>query len=242
MSEPIDYRRFSHRLLRGGISPRRVRRIVRELRDHLMDLRSDAIAEGMNEVEAETWAVSRLGTEQDVANEMLARPELRSWAARWPWAFYALLPPTLMAALVVLVVLATGPVIELYILNWEWEASEADLPHAWFMSAVDGVLATFQYTAPLLLCATFCWQAALRLSKSPWLIPGIIAAASLGGSFYIYMNWGTDEWSMSVDLSLHPPYPHPLESAIRIFVNVLLPLAPYLYWMRHQIGYPSVRV
>ena len=105
MSEHIDYRRLSDQLLRGGISPRRVRRIVRELRDYFQDIKSDAINQGMHEVQAETWANSKLGTEQEVTKEMLARPELRSWAARWPWAIYAVLPPVVLVSLVVILVL-----------------------------------------------------------------------------------------------------------------------------------------
>jgi len=38
-----------------------------------------------------------------------------------------------------------------------------------------------------------------------------------------------------------PPYPYPLESTVRICVNVLLALAPYLYWMWRQNGYPSIQ-
>ena len=234
MPDRFDYRSLARTLLRGGIAPRRVRRIVNELREHFEDLRTDALAEGMSEAEAAAWASSRLGPERQVVKEMLARPELRSWSARWPWAIYALLPPFLMAALVVLVVLAMQPVFELYTLLWEWEASDADLPHPWFMSGVDGALATFKYAAPLLLCAVFGWMAVLRLSGSPWLIPGIIATAFLGGSFDIYMNWGTGEWSMSVDFFLYPPYPNPHAHGFRIAANLLLTLSPCLYWLLSQ--------
>ena len=238
MPDRFDYQSLAARLLRGGIAPRRVRRIVGELREHFQDLRSDGMAEGMNDVEAASWASSRLGTEQQVANEMLARLELRSWAARWPWAFYALLPPCLMAALVVLVVLALGLVFDLYILSYgeAIEAGAPHTPHTWFVGTIDGILATVKYAAPVVLCATFCWMAVLRLSKSPWLIPGIVAAAFLGGSFDMYMYWGEDQWSMYVDFFLYPPYPNQTESSIRIAANLLLTLAPYLYWLGNDGG------
>lgn len=234
MPASFDFSYLTARLLRGGIAPRRVRRIVGELRDHFHDLRTDALADGMNDTEAAIWACSRLGSEQQVVDETLARPDLRSWSARWPWAIYALLPPLLMAALVVLVVLALGPAIELYILRSEWEASGAVYPHAWFMSTVDGTLATVKYAAPLLLCAAICRMAFLRLTRSPWLLPGIVATAVLGGSFDMFMTWGEEEWSMSVNLFLYPPYPNPLEHGLRIAANLLLTLAPYLYWLSSQ--------
>ena len=234
MPDSIDYPSLANKLLRGGIAPRRVRRIVGELREHFHDLRTDALAHGMNDTEAASWACSRLGSEQQVVDESLARPELRSWSARWPWAIYALLPPFLMAALVILVVLALGPAIELYILQSEWETSDAVLPHAWFMSIVDGTLATVKYAAPLLLCAAFCRMAFLRLTRSPWLLPGIVATAILGGSLDMFMTWGAQEWSMSVNLFLYPPYPNPLEHGVRIAANLLLTLAPCLYWLSSQ--------
>ena len=236
MRDSIDYRSLANKLLRGGIAPRRVRRIVGELRDHFHDLRTDALAHGMNDTEAASWACSRLGSEQQVVDQTLARPELRSWSARWPWAIYALLPPFLMAALVVLVVLAMVPAIELYVLQSEWEASDAVYPHAWFMSTVDGTLAIVKYAAPLLLCAAFCRMTILRLTSSPWLLPGIAATAVVGGSFDMFMTWGADEWSMSVNLFLYPPYPNPLEHGLRIAANLLLTLAPYLYWLSCQAG------
>ena len=238
MPDRFDYEVLSRELLRGGISPRRVRRVVRELRDHYRDLQTDALAKGMNPGEAQTWAVSRLGTEQDVASEMLARPELRSWAARWPWAVYALLPPVVLVGLTVLLVLAiTGPVFELY--TSQLDARGIKAPHSWFVGSVNYTLMAFQYATPLILCTTFCWMAVSRRTDSPWPILGIVVAGVLGGSFYMGMNWGEDQWSMTVSLFLYPPYPHPLESAIRIFANILLTLTPYLYWIRRQTGNPS---
>lgn len=233
MSERINYRHFSDRLLRGGVSPRRVRRIVRELRDHFLDLKSDAMGEGMDEVEAENWASSRLGTEQEVMDQMLARPELRSWAARWPWAIYALLPPMVMVGLVVILVLGL-------ILVLPSGESVPDPRDPWFAGAVGAVVATFEYTAPIVLCAVFFWMAVRRRSWSPWLILGVILVGVLGGSFHIDAIWGEYQWRLGVGLAVYPPYPVQLENNFRVLVNVLLPLAPYLYWMRRQTGHPSI--
>ena len=97
----------------------------------------------------------------------------------------------------------------------------------WFAGAVEAVLATFEYTAPLVLCAVFFWIAFQRRSRPRWLVPGIVLVGVLGGSFYIGTEWGEYEWRLSVDLAIYPPYPHRLESAFRVLVNVLLPLAPH---------------
>ena len=227
MSEGIDYRRLSNRLLKGGISPRRVRRIVIELRDHFLDLKSGAIAGGMREAEAETWAASRLGTEQEVTDAMLAKPELQSWVTRWPWAIYMLMPTLLLDVLNLLVLgLVFGLVSAL--------SGSAHSPDPWFASTIDGIMATVEYAAPLIVCAAFFWMAVKRRSKSPWLIPGIVLAGVLGGSFHMGVDWGQYPWELGLSHFVLPPHPYPLESITRIVVNVLLPLVPYLYWMRQQ--------
>lgn len=230
MSERIDYRRLSDRLLRGGIAPRRVRRIVGELRDHFLDLKSDAVAEGMGEAEAENRAASRLGTEQEVTDAMLARPELQSWAARWPWAIYMLLPPVLLTGILVLLVFVLVSAL----------SGVGHVPDPWYPRTVDGILATFEYATPLALCAAFLWMTVKRRSSSPWLILGIVLVGVLGGSFHIGAYWGEHEWRLGVSLFLYPPHPYPLESVIRILVNALLPFASYLYWMRRQAAHPSI--
>lgn len=231
MSERIDYRRLSSRLLQGGIAPRRVRRIVGELRDHFVDLKSSAIAEGMNEVEAENRAVSRLGTEQEVTDAMLARPELQSWAARWPWAIYMLLPPLLLDVLSLVVFgLVFGLVFAL--------SGVAAVPDPWFAGTVDVILATLEHGAPLVLCAGLIWMAVRRRSRSPWLIPGLISVGTLGGSYHVGVDWGHYPWQLAGSVFFLPPYPYPLESTVRICVNILLALAPYLYWMHRQT--PSI--
>ena len=95
--------RFDHlreRLLKGGIAPRHVRRYLRELGDHLDDLAAAEREAGQSEEAALRIARARLGEEDNLAAAMLARPELKSWAARLPWLVFGVAPPlTMMAAL-----------------------------------------------------------------------------------------------------------------------------------------------
>src|ERR1700748_1601694 len=80
-------------LLRGGIAPRHVRRYVRELADHLDDLAAAERAAGRDEEAALLAAQARLGGDDALAAAMLARPELKSWAAKAPWLVFGLVPP-----------------------------------------------------------------------------------------------------------------------------------------------------
>lgn len=65
-------------LLNHGVSPRHVARIVLELDDHLQDIRADAADL------AETDAMRRLGDLRIIANQVIARPELKLWIYRYP--------------------------------------------------------------------------------------------------------------------------------------------------------------
>ena len=81
MREP-DFHLLRERLLRGGVAPKHVRRTIAELRDHHTDLFAEAFSRGCSVEDAEREASIRLGDEDSLAAEVLARPELRSWAHR----------------------------------------------------------------------------------------------------------------------------------------------------------------
>lgn len=75
---------LAERLLREGVAYHHVRRFVGELRDHYEDARRAEMARGANAGEAEAAALTRLGTMDELARGMIARPELRALSARFP--------------------------------------------------------------------------------------------------------------------------------------------------------------
>lgn len=76
---------LAERLLRGGVAPRHVRRTIFELKCHSDDLVGELMDAGGLKEEIEARASARLGTEDGLVESILARSELRSWAASWPW-------------------------------------------------------------------------------------------------------------------------------------------------------------
>jgi len=90
----------AEQLLRVGVAPRHVRRMVFELSGHFEDLLDELRARGLAECDAEAEASARLGAEGVVA-AVLARPELRSSMRRWPLAAFVILPVAAYAALFV---------------------------------------------------------------------------------------------------------------------------------------------
>ena len=86
-------------LLSSGIAPREVRRTLTELNDHFDDLYEHALADGCDEGDARQSALSELGDFETFAAQMRARPELRSWAFRYPRLALLVYPLTCLAVL-----------------------------------------------------------------------------------------------------------------------------------------------
>lgn len=97
MSQPFEA--LSERLLRDGVAPRHVRRYRRELEDHLADLLAQQNARGYDGEDAMARARALLGSDEELADAMIARPEFRSLAARAPWLVFGIAPPLLVLAL-----------------------------------------------------------------------------------------------------------------------------------------------
>jgi hypothetical protein len=177
-----QYQRLSERLLTAGIAPRHVRRYVRELSDHFDDLVREEIGGGASRELAETRALSRLGHDDDLADAMMARPELRSLTSRFPWAVFGGGPVVLLALSIV-----GGLYFEVWLINHT----------AWVMRALGltpgpaaARLATQIYTiyntlivygGPLLFAWMFAWMGSRQRMRPAWIGTGIVLICVLGG-------------------------------------------------------------
>jgi len=85
---PPPFDALRERLLRGGLSPRAVRRYVQELQEHFEDVVQAELASDAPREAAERSARARLGAEDDLLRSALARRELHAAGARWPAAIY----------------------------------------------------------------------------------------------------------------------------------------------------------
>jgi hypothetical protein len=121
MSKPFSELR--ERLLEAGIAPHHVRRYLRELGDHLADLKAERERSGQSRADAESSSLRRLGSTDDLASAMIKRREFQSWAVRAPWATFGLAPIGFLAIawFVALLILWTG---------WKIFLPQADSPFA----------------------------------------------------------------------------------------------------------------
>ena len=74
------------RLLQAGVAPKRVRRYLAELSDHLDDLIRQQHAAGYSGEDGQSRARALLGSDEELAQGWLTDPRLKSFTARAPWA------------------------------------------------------------------------------------------------------------------------------------------------------------
>ena len=110
---------LTERLLRAGVAPRRARRAVQELRAHHADVVAELRAAGIPPAQSEALAAERVGPDEAFVRDMLARPELRSWASRRPFVAFTLLP---LLAFIGLSALCVGSLIAILEAARHWRA------------------------------------------------------------------------------------------------------------------------
>ena len=231
MPQPC-FDRLSERLLTAGIAPRHVRRYVRELSDHFDDLVREESEGGASRELAQTRALSRLGHESDLAEAMLARPELRSLTSRFPWAVFGLGPIALLALSVV-----GGIFLEIWIIN------HTSFVWAWFHmqpSPATARVATKIYTAyntlvvfggPLLFAWLFTWIGTRQRMPQAWIIAGVAIVCVLGGfqNLIFYDTGCRGCGHLLMQSAFIPPFPHFAEGVARAAMN--LAIAGGIWWL-----------
>lgn len=101
-----DFSALQSRLLRSGVAPRHVQRTVEELSAHYEDLVDEALSYDRSRNEAERWAFRQLGDVDTLVRAVCERPELRSWADRYPHVALVIYPLACLAVLPAVPVIA----------------------------------------------------------------------------------------------------------------------------------------
>jgi hypothetical protein len=234
----LRFDRLSNRLLEAGIAPRHVRRYRHELSDHFDDLVREERAGGAARELAETRALSRLGTEEDLAQAMLSRPELKSLMSRFPWAVFGIVP---------LVVPVLTAVAALYFEVWFGNHPSGLFPYLAGQppGPVTARLATKIFTAyntlavyiaPLLLAWLFYWLGSRQRMRPAWIIAGVAIICVFGGFqeliFYDkgYVGGGVLSFQSGLlyflplphDTWLYSPHPHFRQEIARAAMNLAI--------------------
>jgi len=241
----LDLRGLGARLLQGGVAPKHVNRTLKELKHHFADLEQKALSEGLPPRDAVTQAVERLGDPERIIEEVLARPELKSWAYRWPWGIYGIFPVVALALAVVGSIIVVATVLEL--IQSASGLSPVAFANAlfsrWWTRALLEIwpVATI-YFLPGIFAAALCVFAARRDAPMLWPTIGVLLLLLSGFSVNLYVTpppgpdqlgqigagvgFSTD-WLLSIRV-------------LRLLIPLILVLGPYYCWrQRLQKTSPS---
>ena len=181
---PKQFHELRERLLNAGVAPRHVQRYVKELADHLADLRAEEVRAGRGRAEAESAALGRLGSIDDLSKAMVEQRQLQSWCARAPWAAFGLAP---------LLFLAAAYFIACFILwsGWKLFLPGADTPFGNYTTPIP--IYSFQniyfqigrfiyFTSPVLIGWVIGLVAARQRLSMAWPALSLVLIACIGGT------------------------------------------------------------
>jgi hypothetical protein len=224
------------RLLRAGVAPRHVRRYLSELADHLADLRAEEESAGRRRADAESAALIRLGTMDDLANAMIEQRHLQSWCVRAPWVMFGLAPLFLLAAayLVACFYLWCG---------WTIFLPAADTPFGAQTGPIYGLANIYfqagkfyYFSAPVLVGWAVVLVTVRQRLKAVWPTVGLVLIAWMGATVQIHASRTAVSGGLghiSMDLALGP------HALIRVLVILSLSALPYLIWRIQRAYSPS---
>lgn len=203
----ISLERLRERLLSAGVAPKHARRIVAELRDHHADLAAEP------GVSAQTaWA--RLGDEETLYQAVVARPELRSFAHRFPLVAYVLAPT--VSWLVVLAVAAVALVAPFAI--HEGVTGTRWAPTGFARTVLRALADATAFGLGLAVAAFFAAFALRRRARPLWPIAGVCIVALVGGAARIVLGipeTPTGPGHLGLTFALAPPFPQIASSLVR---------------------------
>jgi magnesium-transporting ATPase (P-type) len=169
------FREVAAQLVNAGVSPRRVRRLVAELTDHCDDLREELLATGLSREEADTEAVARLATDAMV-EDVLARPELRSWVRRWPWISFTVVPIAMFAVLFVATLAAL-----VFSIDFAVNSLGLDFGGSTGLRSFARAVAGFAvWVLPIAAASACCALALSRRAPAIWTMVGVLLISSIG--------------------------------------------------------------
>ena len=222
---PKRFASLAERLLRAGVSPRRIGRLLGEIEAHFDDVVTELEESGLSRAESEAQAEARLGPEDAFVAGIMARPELRSWARRWPWVAFIVLPLFGFALLFVLSMLAMAGALAFTI-----HVLGVPLIHARVLPIIcEALVLNALWVAPIAAAGVACLLGARRRVPVLWPIAGCILVAFIGAM----MNAGFELQTTTHGL-LNAGIGFPNRGALgslRMAATLITILVPFLWFM-----------
>lgn len=227
---------LSRRLLRSGIAPRHVKRLIAELEAHFADLVAELRSTGLSQAESESQAAVRLGTDDVLVTNVLARPELQSWARRYPWLAFLLLPLLALPVQFVLSMLAAAGVV-----TFSTQVLGLTPLHPGAVPWVVGGLQTYAvWIAPMIAAGAACILAVRYGASVVWPIGGSALIALLGATTNASFEWSPTATRGVLSAGIGFPGVGPART-LRVILTLLIILIPFLWLRRRANGVNRAR-
>ncbi|PCJ42527.1 MAG: hypothetical protein COA71_03170 [SAR86 cluster bacterium] len=194
---------LSSTLLQGGVAYKHVRRFIAELRDHSVDLEQEAVRNGSDTSAARDEAMTRLGDPELLVQEMLERPELKSYGRRFP--FLLVLMPVLSYILfgLILVLFVVGLVLIFH--SGALEEGEIIRPSDFLIEAISVIRIDFLYLLPIILIYFLMSYAIKNHIALKYYGFGLLLLCLLSSSVYLNLIWPDPANAIrgSIDVSIN---------------------------------------
>ncbi len=179
--------RLKHTLLKAGVSPRYVKRTLRELQDHHSDIKTRLLKDGLSDQEAGLLAEQQLGDLQDIAANTVSRKELLSFISLHPKLFFLVSP-------LLWYVLAAAFCALMVRLNVEFIQSQhlgaGDPMPPINLLVFTGLAGFYLYILPLLLSLAFILVARNRLLDKSLIYISLVLISLLGSLLMVEIQGG----------------------------------------------------
>jgi hypothetical protein len=222
---PRRFPSLAERLLRAGVSPRRIGRLLGEIEAHFDDVVTELQASGLSRAESEAQAEARLGPDDAFVAGIIARPELRSWARRWPWVAFIVFPLLGFALLFALTMLVMVGAVA-------FSNHVLHIPpvHARVLAVLCEVLILIAlWVAPVGAAGIACLLAAHRRATVVWPIIGCVLVALVGAMTNASFEFRTAPHGV---LSAGIGYPiRGTLGSLRVVATLVTILVPFLWFM-----------
>jgi hypothetical protein len=229
---------LTEQLLRAGVAPTHVRRLVTELESHYESLLEDERARGQPREVAQELARRKLGADEEIVKRVLEQPALKSWGARWPFSFCGVGPTLALAVSSVAAIAAL--VLALQVGGYMDPAasmSSAGVP-SWLRHGTERAGLLVIYGLPVLWACLLARYAATRRLRVLWPLTGILLIAVLGATTNFSIDWphAGIAGRVSAGVGFSTQVASLVSLGLRSLVAVVFAVAAYYLTSRRTIG------
>lgn len=216
------------RLLRAGVAPKHVRRTVTELEAHRQDILLELRDRGVPAAQAEVEARARLGSDDTLAASVLARPELRSWARKRPWAAFAIVPVVSFVAAFALWAVVFIVLVE----QLKSVLGMSLLDRAGVRPIAEFLFSTALWGMPVLVGGICLWFAGARRAGVAWPIVGVAIISLTAAAMNLTLEWPAPPDVAKFSAGIGIGSENALQVATRSALTMALVLVPFFAWRR----------